>query len=233
MHVVDGHGAFADRRGHALYGIETRVFCADLSRPDAPAEIHAYMRSQGIDIDYLVNNAGANGPDLLEHRDWQAHRDYLDLMITSYAALCHLFIPAMQVRGFGRVVNVASVAGLITAAGDYSYGPTKAYLVSLSKGLAATIRKDGVNVLALCPGFTHTDFHQSEALSKMKAGMPKFLWYDADVVVREGMRALEKGKSVWVTGRIYRFLVPVLRTSLSQWLLNSFGVRKEERVPRR
>jgi len=133
----------------------------------------------------------------------------------------------MQERGFGRVANVASVAGLITAAGDYSYGPTKAYLVSLSKGLAATIKRDGVNVMALCPGFTHTDFHQSEALSKMKAGMPKFLWYDAEVVIREGLKALEKGKSVCVSGRVYRYLVPVLRSSISQWLLNSFGVRKD------
>ena len=209
------------------FGIETRVFAADLSLPETPAAIYDYTREQDIEIDWLINNAGANGPDLLQGRNWEAHRAYFDLMITSYAALCHHFIPPMQQRGFGRVVNVASVAGLITAAGDYSYGPTKAYLVSLSKGLAASIPQDDVKVMALCPGFTHTDFHQSEALSKMKAGMPDFLWYDADVVVREGLVALEKGTSVCVSGRLYRFLVPILRSSFSQWLLNSFGLRKD------
>ena len=86
------------------------------------------------------------------------------------------------------------------------------------------MKRDGVNVMALCPGFTHTDFHQSEQLAKMKAGMPGFLWYDVDVVVREGLDALERGRSVYTSGRLYRYLMPILRTPLSRVLMRRMGV---------
>ena len=206
------------------YDVEVRFFQADLSNPAAPSDIFELIQEQELKIDYLINNAGSNGPDLLGDVDWQAQRKYLELMMTSVAGLCHFFIPPMRNRGFGRVINVASVAGLISAAGDYSYGPTKAYLVALSKGLSATIHDEDVHVLALCPGFTHTDFHDSPELTRMKARTPAFIWYDADVVVREGLRAVERRKAVHTSGRLYRFLIPVLQSFLGRWLLPLFGV---------
>lgn len=212
---------------HEDYNVAVDVLQCDLSLPGAPAKLHQDVLQRGIEVDMLINNAGANGPDLLNKRDWPAQQRYIELMMTSVAAMCHFFIPVMQARGYGRVVNVASVAGLFTAAGDYSYGPTKAYLVALSKGLAASISHQGVNVTALCPGFTHTEFHASEALTKMKKSTPDFIWYDVDVVVREALAAVEKGKPVMISGRLYRFLIPVLRTRISQWVVARMGVRKD------
>ena len=92
-------------------------------------------------------------------------------MMLSIAELCHLFIPPMQERGFGRVINVASMAGRISRAGGCNYGPTKAWVIAMSEELALTVRKDGVNVCALCPGFTHTEFHSRAGLQDMKDGM--------------------------------------------------------------
>lgn len=204
--------------------IDVRILAADLSRPSAPSDIYIYVQERGIEVDYLINNAGASGPDLLEVQDWSTYQAYVDLMMTSVAGLCHYFIPPMRVRGFGRVLNVASVAGQISAAGDYSYGPTKAYLISLSRSLSKTFRNEDVNVLALCPGFTHTEFHASESLTAMKNATSGFLWYEADVVVREGLRALEQGKSEYSSGRLYRYMVPVLRSGIGDWLLSAFGV---------
>jgi len=146
-------------------------------------------------------------------------------MMNSVAAMCHFFIPGMQQRGFGRVINVASVAGQISVSGDYSYGPTKAYVIALSRALSVSLRGDGVNVLALCPGFTHTDFHVSEKLTRMKQSTPRFIWYDADVVVREGLAALEKGRSVYTSGRLYRYLIPILRLPFSRALISALGVK--------
>lgn len=206
------------------HGVAVDIITADLSLPSAPADIHAETQRRGIDIDYLINNAGSEGPDLLKVRDWPKQEAYLCLMMTSVAGMCHKFIPGMIDRGFGRVLNVASVAGLLTVANDYSYGPTKAYLVALSKGLAASFRDKGIHVTALCPGFTHTDFHASERLTAMKNNMPRFAWYDADVVVREGLAALEKGRDVCTSGRLYRFLVPVFRQRWTQGLLRLLGV---------
>ena len=207
------------------HGVAVDVIQADLSDPAAPAALFEETRRRNLDVDYLVNNAGSSGPDLLSDRSWSDNGHYLQLMTTSVAAMCHFFIPPMRERGFGRVLNVASVAGLLTVSGDYSYGPTKAYVVALSKGLSVALRDAGIHVTALCPGFTHTDFHASEKLTNMKRSTPGFIWYDVDVVVREGLRALEKGRDVYISGRLYRFLIPVLRMPLSRWLISAFGVK--------
>ncbi len=207
------------------FGVDVVILTADMSDPAAPRRLFEETQAQNLDIDYLVNNAGSEGPDLISVRNWDRHQGYLTLMMTSVAAMCHEFIPGMLERGFGRVLNVASVAGQITVANDYSYGPTKAYLIALSKALASTYRSEGVHVLALCPGFTHTDFHKSDKLTEMKKSTPGFIWYDADVVIREGLEALEKGKDEYTSGRIYRFLIPILKRRWTRGLIKLFGVK--------
>lgn len=194
------------------HGVQVTIVTADLADPDAPDHVHRMVSAEGLAVDYLVNNAGADGPALLQDRDWQAQRRYLDLMMVSVAHMCHLFIPAMRERGFGRVINVASVSGRVARSGDTSYGPSKAYVVALSEALAATLRGTGVQVTALCPGFTHTEFHDTPGLREMKARSPGFLWYDADVVVRDGIEAVERGRAVKVSGRLYRLLDPFMQS---------------------
>jgi short-subunit dehydrogenase len=207
------------------HGGDIAVVAADLTDPTAPARLFRQTQERELQVDYLVNNAGSEGPDLIRTRDWSRNEDYLRLMMTSVAAMCHEFIPGMLERGFGRVINVASVAGQITISGDYSYGPTKAYLIALSKALASAFRGQGVHVMALCPGFTHTEFHASDKLTAMKKATPKFIWYDADVVIREGLEALEKGRDEYASGRLYRFLIPILRQRWTRGLLSLLGVR--------
>lgn len=206
------------------HGIEIEILTADMSDAAAPARLFRETQQKGLEVDYLINNAGSEGPDLIKVRDWERQDAYLRLMMTSVAAMCHEFMPGMIEAGYGRVINVASVAGLMTVANDYSYGPTKAYLVALSKALASTYKEKGVNVMALCPGFTHTDFHASERLTAMKANMPKFAWYGANVIIRDGLAAIEKGKDVCISGRLYRLLVPVFRQRWTQGLLKLLGV---------
>lgn len=87
--------------------------------------------------------------------------------------------------------------------------------------LALTLAPHGVKVSALCPGYTHTDFHESAGLLDMKAKMPNWLWYDATTVVGEGIAALEKGKSVYVSGRLYRWIDPILQ---SVWTRRFFKI---------
>ncbi len=208
-------------------GVMIDVIQADLARRDEPSRIFAQVQERGLQVDYLINNAGAAGPDLLRDRDWPAQQQYIELMMTSVAGMCHHFIPPMKERGFGRVINVASVAGCVTLPGDSSYGPSKAYLIALSRALAVTLRKDSVHVLALCPGFTHTEFHASEELARMKSQSPSFLWYDAELVIKEGLAALEKGKDIYLSGRIYRFLIPLLRTRMGAWFMARMGIERD------
>jgi short-subunit dehydrogenase len=196
-------------------GVRVDVFAADLEDREAPARIERFVAERGLRIDWLINNAGVAGPDLLEDRDWDAQARFFELMMISVAQMCHRFLPGMKERGFGRVINVSSFAGRLARPAGANYGPSKAYLVALSEELALLMRGSGVHVSALCPGFTHTDFHEAAGLMEMKRGLPKFVWYDAETVVREGIEAVERGAPIWVSGRIYRWLDPLAQ---SVWL---------------
>jgi NADP-dependent 3-hydroxy acid dehydrogenase YdfG len=109
----------ADRLAHDA-GVRANVFAADLSAPEAPALIFDFVRERRLQVDFLVNNAGSAGIKFLEDRVWQKQADYLELMMISVAQMCHLFVPPMCEKGFGRVINVASVAGRIARANDHS-----------------------------------------------------------------------------------------------------------------
>ncbi len=202
-----------------------RVEClvADLARPEAPEEIAASIRDLGIEIDHLVNNAGSAGPNLLEEGPWSPHAEFLELMTVSVAHMCHLFIPPMRDRGFGRVVNVASVAGRIARAAGAHYGPSKAYVIALSEELALELKGTGVNVSALCPGFTHTEFHAAAGMQEFKDRLPGPLWYDADVVVREGLAGVERGRPLVISGRLYRWVDPLLQSVWTRPILKALS----------
>ncbi len=201
--------------------IETRTMAVDFG--DLKAVDRLLSEVADLNIDFLVNNAGSGGPDLLDAEiPWADQAAYLNLMMFSVAQLCHGLVPKMVERGYGRVINVASVAGRMVRPGDVSYGPTKAYLVSLAEGMAP-LKKEGVHVCALCPGFTHTEFHAEGELAEMKAGLPEFVWYDAETVVREGLSAVERGRSVYVSGRLYRWIDSALRLKLTAWLMRKFA----------
>ena len=89
---------------------------------------------------------------------------------------------------------------------------TKAYMIALSEALDLTLQAAGVRPCAPCPGLTHTNFHAVAGLLEEKAALPGLVWYDAEVVVREGLAAIEKGKCIYVSGRPYRWLAPILQS---------------------
>jgi len=206
--------------------VRVETFPVDLSLPDSPARILAYARECGLQIDFLVNNAGSAGKDLLQERSWSEHAKHLELMMISVAQMCHLFVPSMCDRGYGRVINVASVAGRIPRLNDLNYGPSKAYLIALSEALDMTVRSSGVRASALCPGFTNTEFHAVAGMLDKIERTPRFAWYEAEVVVREGIEAVEKGKSVMVSGRIYRWFDPFLQLPWFRPLIKRFVAYK-------
>ena len=119
----------------ARHCVEVHTISADLADPGAPRALFEETQNRALHVDFLVNNAGSAGPKLLEEKEWAPQAAFLELMMTSVAHMCHHFIPPMQARGFGRVVNVASFAGRLARAAGAHYGPSKAYLVALSEEL--------------------------------------------------------------------------------------------------
>src|SRR4029077_17259528 len=132
----------------------------DLEQPDAPARLCAELEARGLKIDVLVNNAGYGVPGSYLSSSWEVHSRFLQIMVTAVAELTYRLLPGMIDRGYGRVINVASLAGLVPApAGHTLYAAAKAFLIKFSEALSHEARRHGVFVTAVCPGFTRSEFH--------------------------------------------------------------------------
>lgn len=214
------HLILVARRGDKLRSLaeslstSSTIIECDLSLPDSPRRLCEDIENRELCVDVLINNAGIAGPNLLEVKDFSEQHAFEQLMMTTVAELCSRLIPPMQARGYGRVVNVASVAGRFPSSDTGNYGPSKAYVIAVSEELNLAARSDGVFVTALCPGFTHTEFHEVAGMMAAKNSSPKWIWYDASTVVAEGISGCDSGRAVVISGRLYRWLDPFLRSSL-------------------
>lgn len=181
--------------------VDVVVLAADLADPAAPAALQADILGRGLHVAHLVNNAGYGVPGRYLAADWKTHADFLQVMIVAVSELTHRFLPAMEAAGYGRIVNVASLAGLVPAsAGHTLYGAAKSFLIRFSESLALEVAERGVHVSALCPGFTYTEFHDVNGMRERVSKLPKRLWLDADSVARLGLDAVERGQTRCVTG---------------------------------
>jgi short-subunit dehydrogenase len=191
----------------AAHGVAVECIACDLADPDAPDRLLAETVRRGLAIDVLVNNAGYGVTGSLVSRDWKTHAAFIEVMIAAPTALCHRFVPGMRVRGFGRVINVASFAGLMPApAGHTLYAASKSYLIRFSEALALENRHHGIHVCALCPGFTYSEFHDVTGSRNSVSKMPRWVWLDAAEVARDGLDAVERGVVVRVVGWRYRMI---------------------------
>lgn len=216
----------------ARHGCAVRVIPADLADPAAPARLAREVAEAGLQVDALVNNAGYGLPGSFLSSPWEAHRAFIQVMVTSVAELCRLFAPGMVERRRGWIVNVGSVAGLVPAtAGHTLYGAVKALVIRFSESLAGELRPHGVHVTALCPGFTYSEFHDVNGMRPQVSRLPRFLWLEADRVAREGYEAVVRGDVLCVNGRVYRAMVLGARLAPS-WLVNLVGRRMTPRFRR-
>lgn len=188
----------------ARHGVQAWVVPDDLTDPEASARIVARLAAQNITIDVLVNNAGFGVPGRYVNATWEQHRDFLQVMVIAVSELTHRLLPGMIERKWGRVINVASLAGLLPGvAGHTLYAAAKAYVISFSESLALENAQYGINVTATCPGFTLSEFHDVIGTRQQVSRFPKFMWLDADRVARESVDAVMKGRVVFVPGRVH------------------------------
>ncbi|MBN2153929.1 MAG: SDR family oxidoreductase [Candidatus Lokiarchaeota archaeon] len=185
--------------------VRVEALAADLARQEGIDLVAARIRELR-DIDVLVNNAGFGIPGGFVDCDFGRMLDMMAVHMTAPVHLCRAAIPAMLDRGRGAIVNTASLSAFNPSPGMYA--PTKAFLVSLSEGLNSELKGRGVRVQALCPGFTHTGFHDtSDELKKMKASLPKGIWGTAAGVVGASLAGLRKGKDVVIPGLVNKFMM--------------------------
>ncbi|TAN08953.1 MAG: SDR family oxidoreductase [Rhodanobacteraceae bacterium] len=200
--------------------VKVDVSVEDLADPGAPARIATAAAASGRAIDILINNAGYGVPGRYDKVDWATHARFMQVLVTAPLALCHLLLPAMHEHGYGRIINVASLAGLVPATpGNTLYGPAKAFWVRTSQALALENRALGIHVCALCPGFTHSEFHEVSHARGLVSKLPAWMWSDADAVVRQGLDAVERGRVVCVPGRVNRAIKVLMDVLPDRWSL--------------
>jgi short-subunit dehydrogenase len=113
----------------------------------------------------------------------------------------------MLERGYGRIVNVSSVAAFLPSALGFTlYGGAKSFLVKMSESLSLELQGTGVHVTAVCPGLTRTEFHDVIGVRDNMRGVPGFMWLTADEVARQGLDAVDRGTPVYVNGAVYKLL---------------------------
>jgi len=171
----------------AEHGVKVRVNVADLSLAGAAARLATTLKRARCPVDVLVNNAG-----VLEHGafcaiDAARHQELIDLNVAGLTAMLAEFLPGMQQRGWGRVLNVASIAAFQPVPSLATYAATKAYVLSLTEALSEELKGSGVSIGALCPGITATPMvsRATEANDKLSQ-LPRFLIGDAAEVAAEG-----------------------------------------------
>jgi short-subunit dehydrogenase len=195
----------------AAHGVRAHVIPADLTNPSAPADIFEAIEREGIELDYLVNNAGFGATGAFAEQPLDPQMDMVQVNIDALVALTHRALQTMLARKKGRILNIASTAAFQPGPDMAIYYATKAFVLMFSEGIAEEVKNAGVSVTAYCPGATATNFastagNETSILFKLGAA-------PADKVARHAYRSMMKGKVVAVEGLMNRLAVFGVRLS--------------------
>lgn len=190
------------------YGITAEVLPADLTDDDDVAAVVERLKDARRPVGMLVNNAGIGLLHNFEDNHVGEEKSHLKLHAETAMVLTHAALEGMLERGEGRIINVASVAAFLPRG---TYSAAKAWLVSFSRWANMAYRRRGIKVTAVCPGFTHTEFHDRMGMDKSVA--PAWTWLRAERVVREGLADNASGKAVSIPSKRYKVVAAVARVA--------------------
>ena len=190
----------------ADHGVEVEVLPADLTDRGALARVEARLLDAARPVDLLVNNAGFGLKGRFLDNSADAETAMLEVLVVAVMRLSHAALKAMSERGSGGVINVSSVAAFLPRG---SYSAAKAWVNSFSEWAANEYRPRGVTVMALCPGFTKTEFHERMDVSRGSA--PDFMWLDADRLVATALSDFGKGRVYSIPSPQYKAIATASR----------------------
>ena len=180
-------------------GANVEILVADLS--DRAQVDSVAQRASGADIALVVNNAGYGLAAPFVGGELAQEQQLLDVLVTAVMRISHAALPGLVERDFGGIINVSSVAGWLSSG---TYSAAKSYVTTFSESLAMQLRDSGAHVMALCPGFTRTEFQQRAGMNTDT--IPELMWLDAHDVVQVALTDFAAAKPVSVPGVQYKTL---------------------------
>ena len=191
--------------------VDVEVVVADLETEAGQRAVERRLSASARPVDLLVNNAGFGVSGSFAATPIDSQVAMIELNVVALVRLTHAAVDAMRIRGHGGVLNVSSVAGYIPAPNSAVYAATKAFVTSFSQSIHEEVKRSGVTVTALCPGFTRTEF-QTRAGSDVDASrMPSALWQSPDEVAEAGLHALRHRRALVVSGAQNRAMVGTVK----------------------
>jgi uncharacterized protein len=189
-------------------GVET--LAADLTNPGDLAAVEARVADPARPIELLINNAGFGAHGTFAQLSRASAESQIKLNVIALVRLTHAAIVGMLDRGHGGILNVSSMAGFVSSPNVATYSATKAFVTSFSESVHMEVRRHGVHVTVLCPGFTRTEFHGARTDVQR---WPKFAWLDSDAVARAGLAAVTAGRALSIPGAQYKTAAQLTRAA--------------------
>jgi short-subunit dehydrogenase len=186
----------------AAHGVACTALPADLGTVAGCELVEQRLADPDHPVDLLVNNAGISINGSFLRTDVRDEERLLDVNVRAVMRLTHAALPAMVARGRGEIVNVSSVSGFAAIMPGSTYPASKAWVTNFTESVALAVRRRGVRVLALCPGYTRTEFHQRAGIDM--SATPNWMWLSADDVVRDALRDLRRDRLVSVPSWRYK-----------------------------
>lgn len=210
------------------HGHEAEAFPADLS--DLREIGRLGKRLQALEnLDVLINNAGFSTVGPFFEADIKNQLSMLNVHNVAPVILTRIVLPNMIKRNRGVLIYTVSLAAFLPSPGGGLYAPTKAFLASFVKNLSLELKQTTIRVQALCPGYTHTEFHKDPAFDGLKAIVPKYAWETSRRVVRDSLQGASKKKYLVIPGLINRLTVKLVPKGI---MLKSYMKKRWEKVRR-
>ncbi len=209
------------------YSVKVMVIAKDLTLPEAPKEIYDEVKKAGIDVNFLINNAGFGGMGKFHEREWEQDLSMINLNIVALTALTRFYLPDFVKRNEGKVLNVSSTASLIPGPFQAVYYATKAYVTSFSNAVAEELHDTNVSVTTLLPGATESEFGRVSGMDKTNMFNKPF---KARGVAEDGYNGMLKGKLDVISGITFsqKLMFPITKILPKKIILKQ--VRKMQDV---
>jgi uncharacterized protein len=203
-------------------GCRSEILTADLTTDDGIAQVEQRLRRN--DVSFLVNNAGFGVMGHFAEVPVEKSLAVTEILVLAVMRLTRAALPGMLTRRHGAIVNVSSLASFVAKPMDATYVASKAYVTFFSESVAMEVSGLGVRVQALCPGFTHTEFHDDPHFQelKIKESLPPWMWMSAEQVVQISLDGLAEDRQVVVPGLLNKGIAYLSKAGLARPLITVF-----------